>query len=256
MTRRIVLFVVEGPTDADLLLPVFNAMLTRHDVCDEEFHCDMLTAPNHRTEFYRRNGFYPSETNPLDTVRRLVVDYLDHWEYSPKYLECVLQVCDLDGAFIPDDHVRANPALPDITYLSDAIVTPSPDALISDHRLKQGSASVLVSSDCLKLKRNQRVPYRLFYCSRNLEHAFCGLDGTLSDRDKRIHAARIAARYANDPQAFRQLLADLATMHGDPGDWERDWERSWRYALEGLHSLQRGSNLAFAEPFILQAASR
>ena len=252
MTRRkIVLFVVEGPTDADLLLPVFNAMLTRHDARSQEFHCDMLTAPNHRTEFYRRNGFYPSETNPLDTVRRLVVDYLDRREYSPKYLECVLQVCDLDGAFIPDDHVRANPALPDITYLPDAIVTPSLDALISDHSLKQGSASALVSSDYLKLKRNQ-VPYRLFYCSRNLEHAFCGLDGTLSDRDKRIHAARVAARYANDPQAFRRLLADLAAMHGNPVDWGQ----SWRYALEGLHSLQRGSNLAFAEPFILRAASR
>lgn len=252
MTRKIVLFVVEGPTDADLLLPVFNAMLTRHDVRDQEFHCDMLTAPNHRTEFHRRNGFYPSKTNPLDTVRRLVVDYLDRNGYPPKYLECVLQVCDLDGAFIPDDHVRDDPALPHITYLPDAIVTPSPDALIKDHRLKQGSTSALVSSDYLKLKRNQRVPYRLFYCSRNLEHAFCGLDGTLSDRDKRIHAARIAARYANDPQAFRLLLADLAAMHGNP----RDWGQSWRYALEGLHSLQRGSNLAFAEPFILQAASR
>ena len=251
MTRRIVLFVVEGPTDADLLLPVFNAMLTSHDARSQEFHCDMLTAPNHPTEFHRRNGFYP-KTNPLDTVRRLVVDYLDRNGYPPKYLECVLQVCDLDGAFIPDDHVRDDPALPDITYLPDAIVTPSPDALISDHRLKQDSASALVSSDYLKLKRNQRVPYRLFYCSRNLEHAFCGLDGTLSDRDKRKHAARIAARYANDPQAFRRLLADLAVMHGNPGDWEQ----SWRYALEGLHSLQRGSNLAFAEPFILQAASR
>lgn len=252
MTRKIVLFVVEGPTDADLLLPVFNAMLTRHDVRDQEFHCDMLTAPNHRTEFHRRNGFYPSETNPLDTVRRLVVDYLDRNGYPPRYLECVLQVCDLDGAFIPDDHVRDDPALPDITYLPDAIVTPSPEALISDHRLKQDSASALVSSDYLKLKRGQRVPYRLFYCSRNLEHAFGGLDGTLSDRDKRIHAARIAARYANDPQAFRRLLADLAAMHGGPGDWEQ----SWLYAREGLHSLQRGSNLAFAEPFILQAASR
>ena len=253
MTRRkIVLFVVEGPTDADLLLPVFNAMLTSHDARSQEFHCDMLTAPNHPAKFYESNSFYPSETNPRNTVCDLVNRYLERWEYSPKYLECVLQVCDLDGAFIPDDHVRANPALPDITYLPDAIVTPSPDALISDHRLKQGSTSALVSSDYLKLKRNQRVPYRLFYCSRNLEHAFCGLDGTLSDRDKRIHAARVAARYANDPQAFRRLLADLAAMHGNPGDWER----SWRYALEGLHSLQRGSNLAFAEPFILQAASR
>lgn len=256
MTRRkIVLFVVEGPTDADLLLPVFNAMLTRHNAYSQEFHCDMLTAPNHREKFRDHNGFYPSETNPLDTVRDLVIRYLKRWEYSPKYLECVLQVCDLDGAFIPDDHVRADPARPDITYLPDAIVTPSPDALISDHSLKRRSASVLISSDHLKLKRNQ-VPYRLFYCSRNLEHAFCDLDGTLSDRDKRKHAARVAARYANDPQAFRRLLADLAPMHGDPDDWERNWERSWRYALEGLHSLQRGSNLAFAEPFILQAASR
>ncbi len=252
MTRKIVLFVVEGPTDADLLLPAFNALLTRHDVRDEEFHCDMLTAPNHRTEFHRRNGFYPSKTRPLDTVRRLVVDYLERNGYPSGYLECVLQVCDLDGAFIPDDLVRDDPALTATAYLPDAIVTPSPRALLSDHRLKQDAASALVSSEYLKLKRGQRVPYRLFYCSRNLEHAFSGMDGTLSGKDKRIHAARIAARYADDPEAFRQLLAGLAAMHGG----HDDWERSWLYAREGLHSLQRGSNLAFAEPFILQAASR
>ena len=122
MTRRkIVLFVVEGPTDADLLLPVFNAMLTRHNAYSQEFHCDMLTAPNHREKFRDHNGFYPSETNPLDTVRDLVIRYLKRWEYSPKYLECVLQVCDLDGAFIPDDHVRADPARPDITYLPEHV---------------------------------------------------------------------------------------------------------------------------------------
>ncbi len=44
LTRRIVLVVVEWPTDADLLLSAFNALLTRHDVRDEEFHYDMLTA--------------------------------------------------------------------------------------------------------------------------------------------------------------------------------------------------------------------
>ena len=46
---------VEGPTDAALLQPAFNALLTRHDVCDEEFHY-VTCSP--RTEFLRCDGFW------------------------------------------------------------------------------------------------------------------------------------------------------------------------------------------------------
>lgn len=76
--RKIVLLVVEGASDASLLVPAFSSLIENRLFQGQEFHCDVLTAPNHREEFRRRNGFYPAD-NPAQTVRELVEYYLrDH----------------------------------------------------------------------------------------------------------------------------------------------------------------------------------
>ena len=76
--RKIVLLVVEGASDASLLVPAFSSLIENRLFQGQEFHCDVLTAPNHREEFRRRNGFYPAD-NPVQTVRELVEYYLrDH----------------------------------------------------------------------------------------------------------------------------------------------------------------------------------
>ena len=59
--RKIVLLVVEGTSDASLLVPAFSALIENRLFQGQEFHCDVLTAPNHREEFHRRNGFYPAD---------------------------------------------------------------------------------------------------------------------------------------------------------------------------------------------------
>ena len=59
--RKIVLLVVEGTSDASLLVPAFSALIENRLFQGQEFHCDVLTAPNHREE-----GLSPHVRGRLD----------------------------------------------------------------------------------------------------------------------------------------------------------------------------------------------
>ena len=100
-------------------------------------------------------------------------------------------------------------------------------------RKKQGGRTVL-------------IPYRLFYVSRNLEHAFRGRTDNLDAQHKQSGAIKLADRFTRDPNLFSTTLQSLRRIHGNPATWEE----SWRYAMQDFHSLERGSNLAFVEPYL------
>ena len=59
-------------------------------------------------------------------------------------------------------------------------------------------------------------------------------------------AIKLADRFTRDPNLFSTTLQSLRRIHGNPATWEE----SWRYAMQDFHSLERGSNLAFVEPYL------
>ena len=60
----------------------------------------------------------------------------------------VIQICDLDGAFAPDDSVRENPSAEETLYSTTDIVTTNRDALIADRTTKRnGVGSCSNSTD-------------------------------------------------------------------------------------------------------------
>lgn len=246
--RKIVLLVVEGTSDASLLVPAFSALIENRLFQGQEFHCDVLTAPNHREEFHRRNGFYPAD-KPSQTVRELVEYYLKDHDRTWGQLGHVIQICDLDGAFAPDDSVRENPSAEETLYSTTDIVTTNRDALIADRTTKRNGVGSLLKLDGFRKKQGGRtvlIPYRLFYVSRNLEHAFRGRTDNLDAQHKQSGAIKLADRFTRDPTLFSTTLQSLRRIHGNPATWEE----SWRYAMQDFHSLERGSNLAFVEPYL------
>lgn len=246
--RRIVLLVVEGTSDTRLLVPAFATLIENRVFQGQEFHCDALTAPNHREEFHQCNGFYPSD-RPQETVRKLIECYLREHDYTWSQLGCIIQICDLDGAFTPDDCVREDPTTNGTRYTQTDVITRDRTALLADRAVKRGGVTTLLHFNGFRKKMGRTtvmVPYRLFYVSRNLEHAFLNRTDNLDARQKQIGAVGLANRFSQDPELFSNVLDLLRRLHGVP----RTWEESWRYAMQGFHSLERGSNLAFVESFL------
>ena len=63
---------------------------------------------------------------------------------------------------------------------------------------------------------------------------------------KQSGAIKLADRFTQNPNLFSTTLQSLRRIHGNPATWEE----SWQYAMQDFHSLERGSNLAFVEPYL------
>ncbi|MBT1179632.1 hypothetical protein [Bifidobacterium vespertilionis] len=255
--KRLFLLVVEGPTDADRLAdPLANALSRTVDV--RIVKGDMTTARLFPDAFRDATGIRPSR-NPVNTVSELVSDYLERHSLSWTDLGYVAQVTDLDGCFAPDDAVGAganrNGA---VEYRPDGILAPDVDRLLKVRAEKRSCTLVLASASELRRSTKKTeawvVPYRLFFMSRNLEHALDGNGGNLDDGAKESLAADFAEEYADDPQAFRALLRTLNGLAGDPAGYAESWD--WAADRNAMHSLERGSNLYWVFDWVDRNAPR
>lgn len=247
--RKIVLLVVEGASDASLLVPAFSSLIENRLFQGQEFHCDVLTAPNHREEFRRRNGFYPAD-NPAQTVRELVEYYLRDHDRAWGQLGHVIQICDLDGAFTSDDRVREDPLVDGTQYSTTDIITPNRTILIADRTTKRNGVDALLKLDGFRKKNGRAtlmVPYRLFYVSRNLEHAFRGRIDNLDAQHKQSSAIKLADRFTRNRTcslqpfnlfgeytAIRQRGRNLGNMpcktstHSNAVATSHSWSHTWQ----------------------------
>lgn len=170
-------------------------------------------------------------------MRQFVVDRIaSRHEYEWTDLDRIIHIVDLDGAFIPNECIVEGDC-DGFAYGRDSI-TARDTARVVD-RNERKSAALLELAGTRELKhRKHAVPYRVYFMSRNLEHALYGSVREFSDDEKRQLSAAFGKKYRNDPEGFINLLRS-----GDvkvPGDTV---EETWRYAREGTNSLHRGSNL-------------
>lgn len=231
--RKVILFLVEGPNDEIALVQPFKGLLAhvgRVDSCP--FYCDVTI-----THLFKGRDCVKSRSNVCETVRQFVLDYLESGRgYNWDDIALIVHVVDTDGAFVPDEHVVEDLSCQDIVYTEDEIRSADPEGVRRRNREKRKSIDALVDKRVLTWKR-KHVPYHVFYCSRNFEHAFCGLEASLSDREKDAVAQAFRRRYENDSEAFAELLEQVGK--GVPSEYGE----SWKFVKEGLRSLERHSNL-------------
>lgn len=236
--KRVVLILVEGPSDENALLEPMQAALdfTANGALPEAralaFHCGVTTVRPFSWE-----AAFAVKDRVRDTVRQFVVDRIaSRHEYEWTDLDRIIHIVDLDGAFIPNECIVEGDC-DGFAYGRDSI-TARDTARVVD-RNERKSAALLELAGTRELKhRKHAVPYRVYFMSRNLEHALYGSVREFSDDEKRQLSAAFGKKYRNDPEGFINLLRS-----GDvkvPGDTV---EETWRYAREGTNSLHRGSNL-------------
>lgn len=223
--RKVVLFVVEGPSEELALGYILSRLFEGQGaVRIEVMYGDILTK--------WRFGTVPSGRTPAkdvaDRVRDCVVDYLGG--NSPKLkwtdLACIIQLSDTDGAYVADDFV----ACEDDAELRRTLNT---------FHMKQESTKRLLRRSHLTY-RGQSVPYGLYYFSKNLEHALHNRDEGLSDEDKLVLARRFQQEYRNDVNGFIELMKELCPCLG--------YKESWDFIRESTNSCSRCSNFLLALP--------
>nr|WP_288828256.1 hypothetical protein [uncultured Clostridium sp.] len=225
-TKKVILFIAEGPTDEETLSPVLKKIFQKEDVRFHIVHGDLTS------------NWSVTAQNAVKTVNQHIDIERKRYGFEKKDILKVIHLVDMDGAFILEDKVVYGKH-EEILYFGDHIETRSPETVINRNKRK----SQILSRLSLTGKIGS-IPYSIYYFSRNLEHVFHNSRKNLSDEEKVIYADTFADRYSANPAAFISYLSgnDFTV----PGDYRDTWE----FISHGTNSLNRYSNfhLLFSSP--------
>lgn len=150
----------------------------------------------------------------------------------------VIHIIDMDGAYIPDDHILLDESAQEPIYSLNDIKTANPDKIIKRNKIKRDNIDVL---SCLNHVWVD-ITYHAYYMSSNLDHALYGKINC-ADEEKKNNSYEFAKKYKDHLDDFLTFISDSDFSKSD------DYKQSWEFIKEGTHSLERYTNLGicFAE---------
>lgn len=216
--KKIVFVIVEGPSDEEALGVLLNRIYDSKAVYVRVMHCDITI------ELDVNAG------NVVAKISDVVKKYAGR-TFKPGDFSRIIHITDMDGVFIPDDAVVEDAAAVDPFYSVTEIRTQRKSGIENRNRRKRECLNRLSS-----VSRIWGIPYQIYYMSCNLDHALYGkLNST--DDEKEDDAFAFAKKYRDDIPGFMKYISesDFSVI--------RSYPQSWQYIREGLHSLERNTNL-------------
>ncbi|MGN0072117.1 MAG: hypothetical protein ACI361_09835, partial [Atopobiaceae bacterium] len=203
---RVVLFLVEGPSDEDALMRPFSSLLMQRNAEpsrkaeSEAFRCDVTTV-----RLFKGNVNFRIDRKMKNTVRSFILDRIERRHaYTWNDLDLIVHLVDLDGAFIPDANIHQADCT-GFVYGPNFIEARNTSDVIRRNHEKASAIRELIACSNLTYRKKE-VPYRLYFVSRNLEHALYGIERDCTDSEKRALSIAFADKYVNDIEAFEALL--------------------------------------------------
>lgn len=219
--KKIILLLVEGPTDEEALALIYSRLIKTQDIEFDVLHTD-ITADEGMTVRYIE-----------EKIQTELEKYLRKNPFIEKNdILKVIQIVDTDGAFVPASLVKQSET-GRTEYYDTYIEARNKDRLIRRNISKRGIVFHLS-----KISQIADVPYEIYYFSRNLEHVLHNIGGDLSDEEKEDLAFEIADMYSGQPEEFLKLLF-YSDFHV-----EGDYEATWAFIMKGGNSLKRYSNMS------------
>lgn len=221
MTDKVILFLVEGPTDEDALALIYSRIVKAHDIKFEVLHTD-ITADEDMTVKYIE-----------DRIKKVIEVYLKKNPFIKKSdILKVVQIIDTDGAFIPIALVKQSDT-GKTEYFETYIAAKNKDRLIRRNISKRSIVHRLAHSENVA-----GFPYEIYYFSRNMEHVLHNITEDLTDEEKEELAFEIADRYSEHPEDFLKLLYEADFYVSGT------YEDTWKFIMENGNSLERYCNMS------------
>ena len=218
--RKIVLVIVEGPSDDTALGIALRQLFDKNTVHIEIMHGDITADYSVRPE------------GIVAYLGDKVRSYASNNHFTRKDFQQVIHIVDMDGAYIPETSVIQDDSLEKVVYTLEEIRTQNSEEFVRRNQHKQ---EVLEKLNRLN-KLWGSIPYRVYYMSRNLDHVlYDKIDST--DEEKECDAYAFAKKYKNDVVGFLHFISDsdFSIMEG--------YRESWEFIKKEHHSLERYSNL-------------
>lgn len=225
--RKVILFIVEGPTDEMALGLIFTKILREKNVFFDVMHGDITI-----DELFNESL---KDKNILDHLSEEVCDYVSKQPYNVDDIHKIVWLTDTDGAYISENKVLAGAGDTPI-YFHDHVEVPDAEFIKKRNKCKARNTKKLQSRGYITCK-GKKIPLEAYYLSRNMEHALHGIEDELSDEEKADHARLFQRTYRNDIEGFLKLIHDGKLMPSG------SYSQTWNFIYTGTNSLGRYTNL-------------
>ncbi len=217
--KKIVFIIVEGPSDEVALGAVLSKVFDSSSVYVHIMFGDITTQS------------MAGNKTIVSSIGDVVKSYANSKHFKKSDFKEIIHIADTDGTFIPNDNIIEDEQKEEVFYSETEIRTKYKKRIEKRNETKSRHMQVLCS-------RNKvwDIPYRLFYMSCNLDHVLYNkLNST--DEDKENDSYDFAMKYRLSPSDFVKFISesDFSVMTG--------YKDSWAYIQQGLHSLERHTNL-------------
>lgn len=218
-SKRVVFVIVEGPTDEDALGVLFERYFDKNTVRVKVVHGDITSER------------LVNSSNILNHIADILKKSLKEYKLQKTDLLRVIHLVDTDGAFVPDSAVVCDANHERPYYTETEIKTANPEGVIIRNQKKRANLTKLHNAQSI-----WGIPYSVYFMSCNLDHALYD-KMNLTDDEKEKEALQFARKYKNDLPKFIEFANKSSFSVVD------DYLSSWSFIKQGLHSLERYSNI-------------
>lgn len=219
--KKVVLFIVEGPSDEAALGPVMKEYFSSDEVQFVVVHGDITLKDN----------------VSLDDIKKKINEQIEYIQRRYRYnfddFIRIIHIVDMDGVYIPSEDIK-NADIEEVQYYEDFILAKHVQ-VIADRNKRKGD----ILFKLRKTGKIHEIPYRIYFNSCNLEHVLYGELKNYSDEEKQRLSDEFADKYDGRAEEFVTFISEPAiAVLGT-------YQKTWDYIEKDKNSLHRHSNMHF-----------
>jgi len=218
--KKTVLFIVEGPSDKAALEKIFRKIYRNSKNIDFRFTGGDISS-DEKT----------NTDNVCDKINDVVNEYLKSSKLIRSDIFQIVQIFDMDGAYIPEAFIKKGVS-EKFTYSLTSISCKHIERVKIRNERKMKLMDYLLGIDFIK-----SIPYEMYFMSCNLDHVLYN-EQNLDPMQKQAYADEFYECFMDKEKLFIDFLeTDLSN------NVPTDHKASWKFIKQGLHSLERHTNL-------------
>lgn len=231
--KKVILIIVEGKSDKSALERPIQGLLEGNE---HRIEACFLVAKTDVTS--------DSRNNPSNILNKINQWYFEPFfsaneHYYPKDIIEVVQICDLDGTFIPDENCHAytpeHSTAEGFVYAPPCIYGPTSEIIIDRNHRKADNIRFLLAQTTIKVK-SKTVPYSVYFFSSNIDH-YLHDHLNLDARAKNNQAESFADKCTEDPDYFVKRICRHSQALKN-----MSYQESWDFIMSDCNSIKRHTN--------------
>ena len=219
--RKIVLVIVEGPSDADSLELYFSKFFDSNTIHMKIMYGDITS----------QKGI--NQSNIKARLCNEIKIYAENNHFKARDVQQIIHLVDMDGAFVNDSAIIEDTTKDKFIYTFENIIAPNRQESIERNERKRENLNALSSRTSVMWNN---IPYKIYYMSCNLDHVLHDKPNA-TDEEKKANSLAFTKRYYDDINAFIKFISESTFSQCT------DYKESWEYIKQDNHSLERNSNL-------------